>query len=266
MGKNLRWKLIAAIFFVASVGVILILTAREENVQREFGQTLLVAGLVALIYEFLWRSDFTEEFLTHVAFGKQGRLYHEFGLRDLHESLPPTVRTALESAKQRVIILTTWIPAFEEYMKPLRKSTEKRNLEIHILMLDPSSSTLQQRWDESWENVESLGSDRPPDFVGKARQWVTSGTVHSKLTVSTYQLLPSLCIFLIDDKAYISFYLHGKQSISQPQLELHSSESVLWNMIREELWRVWKVSKNEICANGGDKSKFFNECEKRFGN
>ncbi len=83
------------------------------------------------------------------------------------------------------------------------------------------------------------------------------------LRVRLYHSLPSLSIYGVDDRAFVSLFLHGRLAVKSVQIEVQGQDSVMGRLAFGELEALW-----EIGLEFGDITQWETEMEsmgQRFG-
>ena len=62
-----------------------------------------------------------------------------------------------------------------------------------------------------------------------------------RLRVRLYDSLPSISLYGVDDRAFVSFFMHGHLAVKSPQLEMHRSRSLMGRCAFEEMAALWSL-------------------------
>jgi len=61
------------------------------------------------------------------------------------------------------------------------------------------------------------------------------------LRVRLYNSLPSIAVYGVDDRAFVSLFLHGQLAIKMPQIEVRGEDSLLGRPVFRELETLWEI-------------------------
>jgi len=63
------------------------------------------------------------------------------------------------------------------------------------------------------------------------------------LRVRLYHSLPSLSIYGVDDRAFVSVFLHGQLAVKSVQIEVLGQDSVMGRLAFGELEALWEIGR-----------------------
>ena len=145
-----------------------------------------------------------------------------------------------------VTILNTWIPGIDILADALVDALE-RGTTVSILLLHPRSHIAQLR------SHALQGSCR-----GRFRQEIVRPAIEhcldvlaavsemiddshrGRLRVRLYDTLPSFSLYGVDQRAFVSFFMHGQLAVTSPQIELRGQESLMGRCAFAEMAALWE--------------------------
>lgn len=148
-----------------------------------------------------------------------------------------------------IVILNTWIPELNILADALVDALA-RGTYVSILMLHPASNIAQLRSQALKGSTQArFREDRVGPgilhclevFAAIARTLDDDGRRH--LRVRLYDSLPSMAVYGVDDRAFVSLFLHGQVSVHSVQIEVEGSDSLMGRLVFGELETVWKMAR-----------------------
>jgi len=168
------------------------------------------------------------------------------GVLGVHQSLDNRLFADYISTAERIMILNTWIPEVGILADALVEALA-RGTDIRILMLYPYSHIARLRS----EALHGPGQGAPRDLVRPGVKHcldvlaAIAGMVDEGqrrcLRVRLYHSLPSIAVYSVDDRAFMSVFLHGQISFKAPAIEVQGQESLLGRPIFRELETLWEI-------------------------
>jgi len=149
-----------------------------------------------------------------------------------------------------VVILNTWIPVIDLLADSLAEAIE-RGARVSILLLHPDSHIAQlrslalqaaTRVQQFRQDMVGPGIRHCLDVLGAVSQMVDE-CHRGRLRVRLYDSLPSISLYGIDDRAFVSFFMHGHLAVKSPQIEMHRSQSLMGRCAFEEMAALWSVGR-----------------------
>jgi hypothetical protein len=144
-----------------------------------------------------------------------------------------------------IVMLNTWIPGLDILADALVDALA-RGTYVSILLLHPESNIAQLRNPALHGPARGrFGEDRVRPEIRHCLDVLTavSGMVGEdckrNLRVRLYNSLPSISVYGIDDRAFVSFFLHGQLSVTSTQIELLGQDSVMGQLVFQELQTLW---------------------------
>jgi len=61
------------------------------------------------------------------------------------------------------------------------------------------------------------------------------------LKVRLYDSSPSIAVYAVDDRAFVSVFLHGQLAFRSVQIEIEGQESLMGAVVFRELETLWKI-------------------------
>jgi len=59
--------------------------------------------------------------------------------------------------------------------------------------------------------------------------------------LTLYDSLPSVSIYRVDDRAFLSFFLHGQLAVKSPRIQVHGRDSIMRRLMTRELETLWQI-------------------------
>lgn len=144
-----------------------------------------------------------------------------------------------------IVILNTWIPGIDILADALVNALTSGAC-VSILLLDPDSHIAQLRSQALQGSTQRrFGEDRvKPEIchcldVLAAVSSMVSDDSKRNLRVRLYSSLPSISVYGIDDRAFVSFFLHGQLAVKSSQIEVLGQDSVMGQLVLRELETLW---------------------------
>jgi hypothetical protein len=158
-----------------------------------------------------------------------------------HERLIEYMRSA-----RAIALLNTWIAPLG-LLAPALSDALTNGACARILMLHPESRAATLR------TAALAGTTDTRFHRGQVREGVmycldVLGTVaetlgeleRAHLMVRLYDSMPSMALYCVDERAFMSVFVHGKPSALCPQLEVHGRESLMGGLVFGEFETLWE--------------------------
>jgi hypothetical protein len=152
-----------------------------------------------------------------------------------------------------IVILNTWIPGVDILADALVDALASGTY-VSILLLHPESDIAQLRSQALHGPARGrFGEDRVrPEIrhcldVLAAVSSMVSDDCKRNLRVRLYNSLPSVSVYGIDDRAFVSFFLHGQLAVKSTQIEVVGQDSVMGQLVFNELRTLWNMGQE--CKN-----------------
>jgi hypothetical protein len=169
------------------------------------------------------------------------------GIAGVHRNLDYHVFAERMADAASITILNTWIPELSILADGLAEALA-RGTDVRILMLYPHSRIAKLR-------TEALHGTKQAPF---RENQVRPGVKHcldvlsaiasmlddehrSFLRVRLYNSLPSIAVYGVDDRAFVSLFLHGQLAIKMPQIEVRGEDSLLGRAVFGEVETLWQI-------------------------
>jgi hypothetical protein len=169
------------------------------------------------------------------------------GIARVHKTLDYQLLTDYMADADEIVILNTWIPELSILADAIVDALA-RGTYVSILMLYPESSIARLR-------TEALQGSMQPPF---REDQVQPGVRHClevlaaiasmagerrrrHLKVRLYDSLPSIAVYAVDDRAFVSLFLHGQLAFRSVQIEIEGQESLMGAVVFRELETLWKI-------------------------
>jgi hypothetical protein len=191
------------------------------------------------------------------------------GIVRVHRNLDYHLLVDLMAGADEIVILNTWIPELNILADALVDALE-RGTYVSILMLYPDSHVARLRSQALQDSTQGrFREDRVKPGVRHCLEVLAaiarSVDVETRrhLRVRLYHSLPSLAIYGVDDRAFVSVFLHGQLAVKSVQIEVQGQETVMGRLAFGELETLWEIGREF-----GDITQWETELEsmgRRFG-
>ena len=169
------------------------------------------------------------------------------GIVRVHRNLDYHLLVDLMAGADEIVILNTWIPELNILADALVDALE-RGTYVSILMLYPDSHVARLRSEALQGAVQGrLREDRVKpgvrhclDVLASIARSVDDDT-RRHLRVRLYHSLPSLAIYGVDDRAFVSVFLHGQLAVKSVQIEVQGQDTVMGRLAFGELETLWNI-------------------------
>ena len=169
------------------------------------------------------------------------------GIVRVHRNLDYHLLVDLMAGADEIVILNTWIPELNILADALVDALE-RGTYVSILMLYPDSHVAQLRSDALQGSTQvRFREDRVKPGVKHCLEVLAAITrsvdhdLRRHLRVRLYHSLPSLSIYGVDDRAFVSVFLHGQLAVKSVQIEVQGQDSVMGRLAFGELEALWEI-------------------------
>ena len=169
------------------------------------------------------------------------------GIVRVHHHLDYHLLVDLIAGADEVVILNTWIPELNILADALVDALE-RGTYVSILMLYPDSAVARLRSQALQSSTQGrFREDRVKPGVKHCLEVLAaiarSVDVDTRrhLRVRLYHSLPSISIYAVDDRAFVSVFLHGQLAVKSVQIEVHGQDSVMGRLAFGELEALWEI-------------------------
>jgi hypothetical protein len=148
-----------------------------------------------------------------------------------------------------IVIANTWIPGLDILADALVDALA-RGTSVSILMLHPESQIAQLRSHAVHDGTaEGFRQDRVGpgvrhclDVLAAVASMVEEAQ-RGNLRVRLYNSLPSISVYRMDDRAFISFFLHGQLVVRSVQIEVLGENSVMGRLAAHEIETLWDIGR-----------------------
>jgi hypothetical protein len=169
------------------------------------------------------------------------------GIVGVHRHLDYRLLVELMADAEEIVILNTWIPELNILADALVDALE-RGTYVSILMLYPDSQVARLR-SEALQTQGRRREDRVNpgvkhclEVLGSIARSVDEDT-RRHLRVRLYHSLPSVSIYGVDDRAFVSVFLHGQLAVKSVQIEVLGEDSVMGALAFGELAALWEIGR-----------------------
>ena len=125
-----------------------------------------------------------------------------------------------------------------------------RGADVSILMLHPQSKIAQLRSDALHgatherfrQDMVVPGICHCLDVLAAVSRMVPESR-RDHLRVRLYDSLPSISLHRADDRAFLSFFMHGHLAVKSPQIELLGDDSLMGRCAFREMATLWNIGR-----------------------
>lgn len=169
------------------------------------------------------------------------------GIVRVHRNLDYHLLVDLMAGAEEIVILNTWIPELNILADALVEALE-RGTYVSILMLYPDSHVARLRSEALQSSTQGrFREDRVQPGVKHCLEVLASiarsvdDDTRRHLRVRLYHSLPSLSIYGVDDRAFVSVFLHGQLAVKSVQIEVQGQDSLMGRLAFGELETLWEI-------------------------
>ena len=174
------------------------------------------------------------------------------GVVRVHKNLDHQLLAERMGEAEEIVILNTWIPELNILADALVDALA-RGTYVSILMLHPASTIATLRSQALKGSTQARFRE---DRVGPgirhclevlaaiARTVDDDGRRH--LRVRLYDSLPSMAVYGVDDRAFVSLFLHGQVAVHSVQIEVEGQDSLMGRLVFGELETVWEMAREIV--------------------
>ncbi len=169
------------------------------------------------------------------------------GIVGVHRNLDYHLLVDLMAGADEIVILNTWIPELNILADALVDALE-RGTYVSILMLFPDSPVARLRSEALQGSTQGrFREDRVKPGVKHCLEVLAAigrsvdDDTRRHLRVRLYHSLPSLSIYGVDDRAFVSVFVHGQLAVKSVQIEVLGQDSVMGELAFGELKALWEI-------------------------
>lgn len=170
------------------------------------------------------------------------------GIVRVHSNLDYHLLIDRIAGAERIVLLNTWIPGIDILADALVDALAG-GATVSVLMLHPDSQIARLRSQALQGAVQQrFHQDRVRPGIRHcldvlaATSRMVSADHRPNLRVALYHSLPSICVYGIDERSFVSFFLHGQLAIKSTQIEITGQESVLGQLVVRETEMLWSLA------------------------
>ncbi|HEV7882352.1 MAG TPA: hypothetical protein VGO81_02215 [Solirubrobacteraceae bacterium] len=172
---------------------------------------------------------------------------HAAGIVRVHKNLDYHLLVDYMADAGEIVILNTWIPELNILADALIDALA-RGTYVSILMLYPDSNIAQLRSQALQQSTkERFREDRVRPGVRHCLE-VLAAIAHTvgedsrrHLRVRLYHSLPSISVYGVDDRAFVSVFLHGQLAVKSVQIEVQGEDTLMGRLVFTELETLWGI-------------------------
>ena len=169
------------------------------------------------------------------------------GIVRVHKNLDYELLVDGMAGADEIVILNTWIPGLDILADSLAEALA-RGTYVSILMLYPDSHIAQLRSQALHGSTQARFREdrvRPGvrhclEVLAAIARTVDDGC-RRHLRVRLYHSLPSISVYSIDDRAFVSVFLHGQLAVRSVQIEVQDQDSLMGRLVFRELATLWEI-------------------------
>ena len=171
------------------------------------------------------------------------------GIVRVHKNLDYQLLVERMAEADEIVILNTWIPELNILADALVDALA-RGTYVSILMLHPASNITALRSQALKGSTQArFREDRVAPGILHCLEVLAAiirtldddGRRH--LRVRLYDSLPSMAVYSVDDRAFVSLFLHGQVSVHSVQIEVEGHDSLMGRLVFGELETVWEMAR-----------------------
>jgi hypothetical protein len=150
---------------------------------------------------------------------------------------------------REIVIENTWIPGLDILADALVDALA-RGTSVSILMLHPESQIARLRSHALHDGTAAgFRQDRVGPGVRRcldvlaAIAGMVDGDHRGNQRERLHGSMPSISVYRMDDRAFISFFLHGQLVVRSVQIEVLGEDSVMWQLAAREIETLWSIGR-----------------------
>jgi hypothetical protein len=171
------------------------------------------------------------------------------GIVEVHRSLDYSLLVDAIAGAQRIAILNTWVPELNILADALLDALA-RDASVSILMLHPESPVARLRSEALQRATQArFREDRVRPGVRHCLEVLAAiarsvdADRRGRLRVRLYDSMPSIAVYAVDDRAFVSVFLHGRLAVHSVQLEVQGRDSLMGRQVFEEVQALWEIGR-----------------------
>jgi hypothetical protein len=171
------------------------------------------------------------------------------GIARVHRNRDYDLLVDYMAGADEIVILNTWIPELNILADALVDALE-RGTYVSILMLYPDSYVARLRSEALQSSTQArFREDRVKPGVKHCLEVLAAiarsvdADTRRHLRVRLYHSLPSIAIYAIDERAFVSVFLHGQLAGKSVQIEVQGQDSVMGRLAFGELEALWEIGR-----------------------
>ena len=226
-------------------------TTSLTNIYKKFGIPGNAKGKF-LILKNLLVNGCTEERNNSLGLTGHGlvRVHSSFPTHDFAIALREAA-SKTQSAESEVVIMQTFAPNLKDFRDPLQECLSS-GIGVRVLLAWPYSqaATLREEVLRRYAaNIKYNLSNVMCEVKANIELLIdirSRSNNPKHLAIRLYDTLPSLALYKVGAKAYVSPFLHGTLAVDtfQLELDLNSANQVLVEPILQDLEDMWMISKD----------------------
>ena len=169
------------------------------------------------------------------------------GIVGVHSNLDYRLFVDRMASAQEITILNTWIPELNILADALLDAIA-RAADVSILMLYPDSEISRLRSQalaagtrERFSEDRVLPGVRHCLDVLAAIARAVDHDARRHLRVRLYDSLPSISVYRVDDRAFVSVFVHGQLAVKSVQIEIQGQDSLMGQLVFSEVATLWEI-------------------------
>ena len=169
------------------------------------------------------------------------------GIVSVHRTLDHNLLVDYMAGADEIVILNTWIPELNLLADALVDALE-RGTYVTILMLYPDSEVAHLRSKALHGSPQTrFREDRVRPGVRHCLEVLAAiartvdDDARRQLKVRLYHSLPSIAVYAVDDRHFVSVFLHGQHAVKSVQIEVIGPDSLMGQLVSRELEALWEI-------------------------
>ena len=169
------------------------------------------------------------------------------GVAAVHKNLDYRLLVDRMACAKEITILNTWIPELNILADAIL-DVIARGAYVSILMLYPDSEISRLRSQSLAAGTHArFREDRVRPGVRHCLDVLAAiaravdDDARRHLRVRLYDSLPSISVYRVDDRAFVSVFVHGQLAIKSVQIEVQGQDSLMGQLVFREVATLWEI-------------------------
>lgn len=169
------------------------------------------------------------------------------GIAHVHKYLDYHLLVEHIAGAREIVLLNTWIPELNILADALVDALGRR-ASVSILMLYPDSDVARLRTQALQHSTHArFHEDRVNPGVRHCLEVLAAiaravaPDARSRLRVRLYHSLPSIAVYRMDERAFVSVFVHGQLAVNSVQIEVDGRDTLMGQLVFRELQTLWEI-------------------------